>query len=213
MEHVVLLGDSIFDNAAYVPGGTPVIDQLRQTLPANWKATLLAIDGNVTDDVPSQAKKIPADATHLVVSAGGNDALGESIILAEPAHTVGDALIMLSHVREAFAMAYRAMLKSVLALGKPTIVCTIYDAVPGLGAAESVALACFNDVILREAFSNDLSVIDLRLVCDRAEDYSEVSPIEPSMAGGARIARAIAEVVTMHDLSLRRSAICGKDRS
>ena len=33
MGHVVLLGDSIFDNARYVPDRPPVIDQLRQALP------------------------------------------------------------------------------------------------------------------------------------------------------------------------------------
>ena len=43
MGHVVLLGDSIFDNALYVPGGPAVIDQLRRELPAGWSATLLAV--------------------------------------------------------------------------------------------------------------------------------------------------------------------------
>lgn len=37
--HLVLLGDSIFDNAAYVPDGTPVIQHLRQIIPADWQAT------------------------------------------------------------------------------------------------------------------------------------------------------------------------------
>ena len=47
MKHIVLLGDSIFDNAAYVNGGPEVIEQLRSILPQDWQATLLAIDGNV----------------------------------------------------------------------------------------------------------------------------------------------------------------------
>ena len=34
MKHIVLLGDSIFDNAAYVGGGPDVIEQLRSTLAA-----------------------------------------------------------------------------------------------------------------------------------------------------------------------------------
>src|SRR3712207_2336551 len=45
MSHVVLLGDSIFDNAAYVRGGPDVIRQLQGVLPAGWKATLRAVDG------------------------------------------------------------------------------------------------------------------------------------------------------------------------
>ena len=34
MSHVVLLGDSIFDNAAYVPDRPPVIDQVRRRIAA-----------------------------------------------------------------------------------------------------------------------------------------------------------------------------------
>ena len=40
MPHVVLLGDSIFDNAAYTNGGPDVVTQLRELLPAGWHATL-----------------------------------------------------------------------------------------------------------------------------------------------------------------------------
>src|SRR5947207_13405696 len=49
--HVVLLGDSIFDNKRYVDKGPAVIDQLREALPEGWKATLLAIDGSIAADV------------------------------------------------------------------------------------------------------------------------------------------------------------------
>jgi AraC-like DNA-binding protein len=42
MIHIVLLGDSIFDNAAYVAGGPDVVRQLRDTLPSGWRATLNA---------------------------------------------------------------------------------------------------------------------------------------------------------------------------
>ena len=79
--HLVLLGDSIFDNAAYVPGGRPaVIDQVRSRLPEGWSATLLARDGSVIDDVHRQLE-LPADATHLVLSVGGNDVLHQIPIL------------------------------------------------------------------------------------------------------------------------------------
>ncbi|HEY1387763.1 MAG TPA: GDSL-type esterase/lipase family protein, partial [Ktedonobacterales bacterium] len=77
MPHVVLLGDSIFDNQSYVQRGEPdVIRQLRAHLPADWEATLLAVDGNVTADIRRQLAHLPTDATHLVISVGGNDALG-----------------------------------------------------------------------------------------------------------------------------------------
>jgi hypothetical protein len=207
MGHVVLLGDSIFDNARYVPGEPAVIEQVRRALPAGWAATLVAVDGHVTSDVAGQLRSLPADATHLIVSVGGNDVLGESALLAEPAVTVGDGLALVAEARSRFRDAYRAMLRTVAAAGKPTAVCTVYDSIPGLGPAEVAALAGFNDVILREGFAAALPVLDLRLVCDRPGDYSSVSPIEPSSAGGAKIARLIAEVVTAHDFGARRSVI------
>jgi hypothetical protein len=207
MGHVVLLGDSIFDNARYVPDRPPVIEQLRRTLPRNWNATLLAVDGNVTADVARQLAGLPVDATHLVVSVGGNDALGASGLLFEPVRTVSEALNLLDDVRGRFRHDYRAMLQALAAKGKPLAVCTVYDAIPGLGPPEQTALAGFNEVILREAFLGGLPVIDLRLVCDQAADYSHVSAIEPSVAGGSKIVRVIAEIATTHDFGQRRSVI------
>lgn len=207
MGHVVLLGDSIFDNARYVPDRPPVIEQLRQALPRGWHATLLAVDGHTTEDVATQLKNLPAGATHLVVSAGGNDALGESGILSEPVATVGEALSLLQEARARFRASYRAMLQALSEAGKPTALCTVYDSVPGLGPAEQAALAGFNEVILREAFAAGLPVLDLRLICDRPADYSHVSPIEPSAAGGGKIVRVIAEVVSRHDFAVGRSVV------
>jgi len=53
MRHVILLGDSIFDNARYVPG-PPVIDQVRKVLSQGWLAFLLAVDGSITEHVRDQ---------------------------------------------------------------------------------------------------------------------------------------------------------------
>src|ERR1035437_7957649 len=92
MKHIVLLGDSIFDNAAYVNGGPGVITQLRSILPQDWQASLLAVDGSVTTDVITQIPKIPAVATQLIVSAGGNDGLSRADILERPAGSVGGAV-------------------------------------------------------------------------------------------------------------------------
>jgi hypothetical protein len=207
MGHVVLLGDSIFDNARYVLDCPPIVDQLRQALPRGWLVSLLATDGHITEHVANQLKGLPADATHLVVSAGGNDALGESTILSAAACTVEEGLGLIHDVRSRFRASYRAMLQKLCAVGKPVVVCTVYDAIPGLGPAEQAALSIFNEVILREAFSAGLPVIDLRLICDRPSDYSHLSPIEPSMVGGAKIVRVIAELVTTHDFGSRRSII------
>lgn len=207
MAHVVLLGDSIFDNARYVPDRPPVIEQVRRSLPSGWKATLLAVDGHITSDVKRQLIGLPEDASHLVVSVGGNDALGESGILRQPAATVAEALSILNDVAGQFAGEYQEMLHQVLALQKPTIVCTVYDSIPGLEPEARAALGHFNEVILRSAFAAGIPVIDLRLLCTQSSDYSPLSPIEPSVTGGAKIARVIGEALGQHDFSGSRSVI------
>jgi hypothetical protein len=81
VSHIVLLGDSIFDNRAYTEGGPDVVSQVQELLPLGSHATLLAVDGSTTEDIPSQAQRIPSDATHLVLSVGGNDAIMNSDVL------------------------------------------------------------------------------------------------------------------------------------
>ncbi len=141
MSHIVLLGDSIFDNAVYVPGRPPVIEQLRSWLPAEWRATLLAVDGAVTDSVARQMARLPDDATHLVISVGGNDALGYSGIVYDETSTAAEGFQLLAEAHFKFRQDYQAMLRVVLEESKPTVVCTIYDSVPELpqGAIELLA--------------------------------------------------------------------------
>lgn len=207
MSHVVLLGDSIFDNALYVPGEPPVIEQVRRGLPPGWKGTLVAVDGHMVEGIATQLPRVPSDATHLVVSVGGNDALWSSGLLLEHAGTVGAALAKVGAAFGAFRTAYTAMLRNVLALGKPTAVCTIYNAVPALGDAERAALAGFNDVISQSAASTGIPLLDLRVICNRPDDYSPLSPIEPSVVGGAKIADAICRMLSGHDFTAARTLV------
>ncbi|WP_294563380.1 SGNH/GDSL hydrolase family protein [uncultured Arthrobacter sp.] len=203
--HAVLLGDSIFDNAAYVPGGPDVVRQLRGALPADWRASLLAVDGDVIAGVERQLRSLPSDATHLVVSVGGNDALQSAYLLDEKVATVAAALVRLSAAQRQFAAAYDAMLEAVTAVGLPVAVCTIYDTPPGEPNQPVIrtAIAVFNDCITRAAFSRGVPLIDLRLICDEDADYA--NPIEPSVQGGAKIARAVASLLT--DPELPRSTV------
>lgn len=207
MNHAVLLGDSIFDNAAYVPGKPSVIEQLRKTLPGDWKATLLAVDGDVTADVQHQIERLPDDATHLIVSSGGNDALGHSSILDQSAGSVKEVLEYFTSVRTSFQQTYRKMIQTLKGLNKNLAVCTVYDCVPGYEGSPMTALAMFNEVILREAFNAKIPVIDLRLICSEFSDYSEISPIEPSAAGGEKIVQAIVRLLANHKFESKKSII------
>ncbi len=196
MNHVVLLGDSIFDNAAYVAGAPDVVRQVRRELPEGSRATLLAVDGGTTGDVRGQLRLLPQDATHLIVSVGGNDALRKSDFLGASARWTAEALAGLAELGDGFERDYLAMLDEVLARGLPTAVCTIYyprfPEAP-LQRIAVAALSVFNDCIIRAAFANGIPLIDLRLICTEASDYA--NPIEPSARGGEKISRAIADVV------------------
>ena len=207
MKHVILLGDSIFDNAVYVPGNPPVVEQLQSQLSEDWKATLLAVDGHVTSGVLSQTERLPEDASHLIVSCGGNDALGYSGMLYDPADSVSEVLERFTDIRSNFQNNYKQMLAHVLSFNLPTAVCTIYDSIPNLQPIEKTALSFFNEIILREAFSNKIPVIDLRLTCIDSADYSELSPIEPSAVGGQKITKAICQMLNNHDFGQERSAV------
>lgn len=208
--HLVLLGDSIFDNASYVPGGRPaVIDQIRSRLPEGWWSTMLARDGSVIPDVARwQLPNIPPDATHLVLSIGGNDVLEQIRILQEPVVNVGEALRVLLESRLQFADEHQRLVQALLERGLPTIICTIYNPCSdddGFQRSAVAALCLFNDAIIDNARRSGLPVIDLRAVCSEVSDYA--NEIEPSAHGGAKIADAVCGLLARHDFNAGRCVI------
>jgi hypothetical protein len=208
MPHAILLGDSIFDNAAYTAGGPDVVSQLRNLLPSGWTATLLAVDGHRTEDVNRQLAQLPRDASHLVLSVGGNDALSYGDLLTRPARSAPEVLTLLAGAAGEFEGRYRRLIARLLQAGLPLTVCTIYNGnFPDrdFQRIASTALSSFNDAILRVGFERRLTIIDLRLVCDEPADYA--NPIEPSSVGGAKIARAIAAAVGATNMVIGSSRI------
>ena len=217
MKHIVLLGDSIFDNKPYVNSGElDVPNQLRSEAGDNCKVSHLAVDGDIISDIPNQLKRLPGDATHLFVSVGGNDGLGHLSVFQENINTVGEALQRMYHIGERFKEAYSDMVDKVLSHNLPTAFCTIYyprfnarslervqefmlpysrgfDIQEMAMAAETV----FNDVISYQIFKRGLPLIDLRVLCDDDEDFA--NPIEPSCIGGMKIARTINSVTNNHN--------------
>lgn len=193
--HLVLLGDSTIDNQNYTKGELSVEGHLRRSTLAGT-ITRLATDGHTTSHIPEQLEHLPDDATHLVLSVGGNDALMNINILERPALDVWDAVRSISDIINVFKKNYRKCLDEVLSHSLPTVVCTIYN-----GAFESVQeqkvmttmARLFNDVIIQCANDSDCPVIDLRTICTEREDY--FNPIEPSAIGGEKIAKAIIDVV------------------
>ena len=193
--HVVLLGDSIFDNSRYTGNSPDVVTHLRRVLPPDWLATLCAVDGATTANLAAQLRCVPVDASHLVIAIGGNDALQNSDLLSLRVTSSAQALAAFADRTAAFERRYRAAIAQATALGRYTAVCTVYNGAldPERATIARVGLALFNDVILRTAIDQHLDAIELRSICTDVADYA--NPIEPSGQGGLKIARAIAYLI------------------
>ena len=189
-KHITLAGDSIFDNDGYVPNGPGVIAQLRTAIPKNWSASKIAVDGDCIRHVYSRVENFPDYITDLVLSIGGNDALGYSSALnhAKSAHDIPE-LVKAPAIE--FQGNYRALLEHLQTLNCKLHVCTIYTAVPFEDPLwrqyVPLALTLFNAIIKEEAKALGVGVIEIDKVCTQDADYSKVSPIEPSVIGGQKI--------------------------
>ena len=190
--HLILLGDSTLDNKSYTHGGLAVEDHIEAQLEEEFAVTLLAQDGDVTSGIVRQLKHLPSSATHLVLSVGGNDALGHISVFERPTLDVFGALSQLTHILDGFQEHYRNCLAQVLEHSLPTLVCTIYNGAfpdPSYQRIVSTTARLFDDVIMQCAFDAGCPVLDLRRVCTEVSDY--YNPIEPGAEGGRKIAAAI----------------------
>ncbi|MBL4661467.1 MAG: SGNH/GDSL hydrolase family protein [Alcanivoracaceae bacterium] len=201
MNNIVLLGDSIFDNAEYVDQNDSVIEQLNASLSKDFKATLLAVDGNITSDVYNQLELLPDDTTHAFLSIGGNDALRVVNVLQQSSSTVGEAMEVFTEIRLDFQKRYRELITQIKQKVDQLTICTVHDCIPDIEPRSLTALSLFNEIILKEAISIGTSIIDLRLLCNEKEDYSSISPIEPSGQGAKKIVEQIVKVIKEHDFN------------
>src|SRR6266487_446492 len=138
--------------------GRPVVKRSPDE-PCLWLERFLACPSTIPyrrSRRPSQLQSLPRDASHLIVSIGGNDALLASGVLDERATSVADALEKLAAIAYRFSGDYSAMLGRALAGALPTAVCTIYEPrfpQPARRKVAATALTLLNDRITREAFS------------------------------------------------------------
>jgi hypothetical protein len=154
-----------------------------------------AVNGATIAGLEAQLAGVPADASHLVISIGGNDVLENSDLLSLAVTSSGAALQAFADRLTAFERAYRRAINTAMALERHTAVCTVYNGALELDqvAVARVGLAVFNDAILRTAIDLRVDAVELRHICTDRADY--VNGIEPSAAGGLKIARAVAHLV------------------
>jgi hypothetical protein len=183
IRHLVLLGDAL-ENLDL--GLDPAEDALVPKPRNPWKLTVLE---------PPQvlergwARAIPIDATHIGICVDGGWALEASGLLHGRAQSVGEALEAMATAADRFEEIFTSLIAAALEAGLPTVVCTLVpsrheDASRQRAAA--TALAIFNDRILRQAVAANLSVVDLRFVCDEESDYATETLL--SRAGVRKVA-------------------------
>ena len=225
MKHIILAGDSVFANRSYVKEGEPdVRDQLADLLDDGDKVTLIAVDGDMNNDVSKQLDNIPNDATHLFISIGGNDALMHIDAFKESVSTIGEALDSFNERVQEFEEDYIKMLNIVGKYSLKTTLCTIYNPcfehssldriiymlpensdLKKLQQRSTTALPIFNNIIFQEAFNFGIPVMDLILMFNDKADYA--NPIKPSAIGGMKMAKIIKEISANHDFSMKDSVV------
>ena len=156
------------------------------------RTTMLARSGSRIGDVEARASRLPADATHLIVSAGGNDLLDIGRRLREEANDAKQ-LDRVVALLAGFEQAYARLCRALAARSLPTAICAIYAppiADPELRRVGAAALRLTNGAINALGRKHGFDVIDLGAVCRAPEDFAD--PIHPSATGARKIAAALA---------------------
>jgi lysophospholipase L1-like esterase len=175
------MGDSVLNNANYVPAGKSVYDSLKTKLS---KVINLAKDGATINDLYEQLDKIPVDLnntnTYIFISAGGNDILNKRSELSS------------TEIRRLFD-SYMDFLKALrIKLGSAKInLLNLYLPVNPRYQAYKTSIEQWNQLL--QASSNKVgemyNVVDLYGLLTTPEDF--VYDIEPSESGSDKIAYVI----------------------
>lgn len=111
----------------------------------------MRMDGDRTQDVMARLQRLPHNASYLVVSVGGNEALEHLASLTESAKSVAEVLGRLAQIGEPFEHAYYGMVQGVLQHSLPTALCIIYHLqfpAQELQSSAITALTIFNNLII-----------------------------------------------------------------
>lgn len=205
--HVVLLGDSTLDNARHLDldaGEMSVEGQLsKRCAEKGWEFTLLARDGSTLDDVARQQLPfIPDEATHLVLSASGNNLLGLLNEMADSHWSLGSMASSIGQGLPQVADNYRRLLQAMKSSGCHMACCTVYR--PQfkhifLRTLATMSLGVHNSRIHQIAQDLDISVIDFGVLFDCDEDFA--NPLELSTQGGAKVVENVMQFVRDHPTS------------
>mmetsp|Transcript_11596 Transcript_11596/g.22026 ORF Transcript_11596/g.22026 Transcript_11596/m.22026 type:complete len:357 (-) Transcript_11596:48-1118(-) len=202
--HIVVLGDSTMDNYRYLDldAGEQTVEMLlaKRCKQMSWQFTSLAMDGATLDDVAvRQVPVVPDAATHLVLSASGNDLLRLLNEMSSSEFSVRSMYAAVTVGLKEVSQKYRRILESLRSTGCHIACCTVYR--PNfqhlfLKALAATSLGVHNGRIQEIAEDLDLSVVDLAGFCVEPEDFA--NPLELSTRGGCKVVENITQFVRDH---------------
>lgn len=182
---IVLLGDSIFQNKAYVSTGKSVEELFREK--TDNKTICLAVDHSKIIDIYSQIEKIPDELnngyTNVFLSAGGNDILTHYV---DQGNDITDTQFLDSMFSE-----YKNLLKSIYERipDANIVLLDIYYPNNSTYAKYQHIISEWNKKIYDFARENNYSVIRVSTIITKPEDFA--FGIEPSQSGGQKLVQAI----------------------
>jgi hypothetical protein len=202
--HVVVLGDVLLD-AYHSIDKTPgkFEDALLPGTRDQWKISVIS-SAKIERAGPSLA--LPRDATHALIFIEGMRAIEESGLLEVNQAAFGQTLEHLALAADEFERTLERLIQMAQAARLVSMVCTMYAPNykhPARQRAASAALAVLNDRVTKRAAETRVSLIDLRLTCNEAEDYDK--PTQLSQSGLQKAANVIRYAMLELDAGARRS--------
>lgn len=179
--NVILMGDSVLNNANYVPAGKSVYDVLKTKL---TNVTNVSKDGATISDLYGQLDKVSIDLnkseTHIFISAGGNDILNKRTELS-----TNDIIRMFNTYMD-FLKALRTKLGS----AKINIINLYLPTNPRYKSYKE-SVDKWNKLITESSnkIGEMYNVVDLNSLLKTPEDF--VYDIEPSEGASEKIANII----------------------
>lgn len=202
--HVVLVGDSTLDNGRYLNyanGELSVEKQLsKRCEDEGWHMTVLAQDGSMLEDVlVNQMRLIPDNATHIVMSASGNDLLALLNEMVQANFTAASMYRAIVTGLGQVADRYKDLAQALKSLGCHLACCTVYR--PNFNhmffkTLATCSLGLHNSRLKQISVDLDCSVIDLANMFDSKEDFA--NPLELSTRGGSKFVQNIVTFVSDH---------------
>lgn len=204
--HVVLLGDALLEAYRSIDKAPGKFEDA--LLPGTRKQWKISVVSAAKVERAGPALVLPADATHAIIFIEGNYAIEQSGLLHSRPDVYGQTLEQLSLAADEFERTLARLIHVAQSARLVIMVCTMFqpnykDQVRQRTAC--AALAIFNDRVIMRAAEAKVAVIDLRLICNEAEDYDK--PTQLSQGGLQKAANVIRFAMVELDAGARRCEV------